>query len=81
MGGVKRKTGASILEHETHAFDSDSRTEIAEDALNPAHDISFTVGYRQIGGVASGYLSGAHLSVGLARIDQRGALARMFLRE
>src|ERR1700730_6461521 len=60
MGGIERETGASILEHETHAFNRDSRTEIAEDALNPTHDISLAVGYRQIGGIASGYLSGAH---------------------
>ena len=43
---------AAILQREAHAFDSDPRSEIAVDALNPARDISGTVDHGQIGGVA-----------------------------
>src|SRR3954454_2766173 len=81
MSRVEPKTGAAVLQLKTHAFDRDSRTKIAEDALNPAHHIAFPVGYGQVGSVAAGDLSRPHLAVCSSRVNHRGAVARMFFRE
>src|SRR5205823_2258106 len=81
MPGVESEAGASILQRKAHAFDRYTRTEIAEDALNPAHDVSVTVDYREIDCVAAGYPPSADFAIGLLGIDQRSPLARVFFGE
>ena len=74
---------AAILQVEPVFVHHDTRSEAQVHALDQRHDIAVAIDHRKINGVARRYrgLARRGRAVGLAAIDQRGALARVALRD